>query len=448
MQYTYVLPAAMAFEGEGLLGYAFGPLKQKDLDIYYADVKRGHDFFMISKKITRTYYVLEGNGSFIINGDTYEVNKGMIVEVPPQVEYCYSGKMKLLIFSTPRWFRHNDRFTKWNSDVYPEGVPNMPKSGSLVGRLIRMRFFGKSPISAYLRMNQALWAKLPNNLVSLQPMEAYGRLLHRLAKAQNVRAQAHATFFLRNRPQLELIRRLIERGDNNDTVRIAVLGCSTGAEVYSIVRTIRSARADIKLVLDAVDISEEAVKVGECGVYSRTRSKLTETDIFERMTEAEIKEFFDVDGNRSTVKSWIREGIRWRVGDVRSAEFVEILGRHDIVIANNFLCHMDAPSAERCLRNIAQLVRPDGYLFVSGIDLDVRTRVARDLGWRPLEELLEEIHDGDSCMGAIWPFQYAGLEPLNKQKKDWQLRYAAVFRTPSKQDPRFPTFNATSANSL
>ena len=60
-------------------------------------------------------------------------------------------------------------------------------------------------------------------------------------------------------------------------------------------------------------------------------------------------------------------------------------------MASNFLCHMPPTMAEECLRNIARLVRPGGYLFVSGIDLDVRTRVAQDLGWSPLQELLEEI---------------------------------------------------------
>jgi SAM-dependent methyltransferase len=81
----------------------------------------------------------------------------------------------------------------------------------------------------------------------------------------------------------------------------------------------------------------------------------------------------------------------------------------NIVIANNVLCHMPPLMAERCLRNIARLVRPYGYLFVSGIDLDVRARVAADLGWLPLEELIEEIHEGDPCMRDAWPFQYVGL---------------------------------------
>jgi hypothetical protein len=98
---------------------------------------------------------------------------------------------------------------------------------------------------------------------------------------------------------------------------------------------------------------------------------------------------------------------------------------------------MDASAAERCLRNIGSLVSPHGYLFVSGIDLDVRTKVASDLGWKPLQELLEEIHEGDRDMRGFWPFHYGGVEPLNKRRQDWRLRYAAAFQLiPSGQDAR------------
>src|SRR5262245_33809283 len=89
---------------------------------------------------------------------------------------------------------------------------------------------------------------------------------------------------------------------------------------------------------------------------------------------------------------------------------------------------MHPSTAEKCLRNIALLVRPQGYLIVSGIDLDVRTKVAGDLGWHPVQELLEEIHDGDPCMKPFWPWSYVGLEPLNKKRADWRLRYAAAFQ--------------------
>jgi chemotaxis methyl-accepting protein methylase len=227
---------------------------------------------------------------------------------------------------------------------------------------------------------------------------------------------------------LELIRRLVERRIRTDILRVAVLGCSTGAEAYSVAWRIRSARPDLKLVLHAVDISKQAVECAKKGVYSAATSQFAGTDTFDCLTETEIEELFDKGKNSFAIKSWIKERIRWRVGDVSDLEIVSALGPQDIVVANNFLCHMNAPLAERCLRNIVRLVAPHGCLFVSGVDLDIRTKVAKELGLSPVEELLEEIHAGDPRMTKGWPFNYSSLEPLNKRRLDWRLRYAAAFQ--------------------
>ena len=45
-----------------------------------------------------------------------------------------------------------------------------------------------------------------------------------------------------------------------------------------------------------------------------------------------------------------------------------------------------------------------------------------------MQELLEEIHEGDPRMGTSWPWHYSALEPLNKKRQDWRLRYAAAFQ--------------------
>jgi SAM-dependent methyltransferase/mannose-6-phosphate isomerase-like protein (cupin superfamily) len=428
MPYVHSLPTSVSFTGKGLLGYTFGPLSAKGLEVYYVEVEKGHDVFMVSKKITRIYYVLSGGGYFTINSQKYDVGPGRLVEIPPRTEYCYSGKMTLLAFSQPRWFSGNDRFTKWNPDVVGHDSPCADDSGSLLKRLVRLTICGKSPANAYLRLNQRLWDKLPATVTSLKPIRSYGNFVHGLARMQGVRAQAFSTCFLRNRPELELIRRLIAQIPKGDTLKVAVLGCSTGAEAYSIAWRIRSARPDVKLILHAADISRQAVEVAKCGKYSLSGPQLTSTQICDGMTAAEIEEIFHRDGDDLTVKSWIKEGISWHVGDAGDAEVADVLGRHDMVVANNFLCHMEEFEAERCLRNIARLVSPDGYLFVSGIDLDVRTKVACDLGWQPVRELFDEIHGGDPYLKRYWPSQYGGLEPLDKSRADWRVRYAAVFQ--------------------
>ncbi|MBB6142856.1 chemotaxis methyl-accepting protein methylase/mannose-6-phosphate isomerase-like protein (cupin superfamily) [Silvibacterium bohemicum] len=429
--YTYTRPTSATFTGKGLLGYSFGPLNQKDLEIYYVEVEKGHDTFMVSRKIARTYYVLAGSGYFTIDNRKYDVIPGVLVEVPPQVEYCYSGKMTLLILSKPRWFSGNDTHTRWNPDVLVREGPYGVDHSSWTTKLVRAKILGKSPTSFFLRLNERLWRRLPSSLAGLRPMLSYGALVNTLARMHRVRAQALSTYFLRNRPELEQIRRLLETKGKGETLRVAVLACSTGAAAYSVAWTIRSARPDLKLILHAVDISRQAVEFAEQGVYSRTRPELTNTDIFDRVHAAEMDELFLQNGDVVSVKPWIKDGITWHVGDAGEPEMLDILGPQDIVVANNFICHMDPFEAENCLRNIARMINPGGHLFVSGIDLDVRVKVARDLKWQPVQELLEEIHDGDSSCKVCWPCHYGGLEPLNKRRADWKIRYASVFQVGS-----------------
>jgi mannose-6-phosphate isomerase-like protein (cupin superfamily) len=119
MSYVFRLPSSPSFEGKGLTGFQFQPLRNQELEIHFVDVTTGHDTFLRSKKITRIYYVIDGKGYFIIDDQKYDVEPGVLVEVPPRVEYSYSGTMKLLLISNPRWFKGNDEVTKKNPDVAP-----------------------------------------------------------------------------------------------------------------------------------------------------------------------------------------------------------------------------------------------------------------------------------------------------------------------------------------
>ncbi|HVO63566.1 MAG TPA: CheR family methyltransferase [Terriglobales bacterium] len=437
MPYTHARPATPSFTGLGMEGYSFEPLRERDLDIYYIESVKGHDTFMISKRITRTYYVLRGNGHFTVDRRRYDVCSGMLVEIPPKIEYSYSGRMVLLGFARPRWFRGNDTHTRWNPDVTSRDSSSLPGREPWPSRLARVRVAGKSPVGAFLRLNGWLWRHLPPGVSRCGPLLRYGNVVHALARVYGVRRQTPSTYFVRNRAQLELIRRLMEQRDKGEILRVAVLGCSFGAEAYSIAREIRSALPESNLVLNAMDVSPHAVEFARRGVYPLASSEPTSAEIFERMTAAEKADFFQMDGETAVVKAWIREGIIWAVGDVSEPDTTEKLGLQDLVVANNFLCHMAPSEAERCLRNIARLVSPYGYLIVSGIDLDVRTKVARALGWTPVDELLEAVHDGDPCLRSHYPWHYSGLETMDKGRQDWRIRYAAAFQIlPTETDLR------------
>jgi SAM-dependent methyltransferase len=305
---------------------------------------------------------------------------------------------------------------------------NNQVSHLILAKAARFQAFGKSPASLYLRLNKWIWHRLSPRVRDLQLIRSYGAWLHALVCLRARRQQYFGTFFLRNRPALELIRRLCEQKTHGATLRIAVLGCSIGAEVYSILWTIRSSRPDLKVVLHAVDISKEILSFAERGVYDPNVCAFVGASIFERLKAQERREMFEWEGDQAKVKSWLREGIIWKLGDATDPEVISVLGFQDIVVGSNFLCHMAPADAEKCLRNMTRLVVPGGHLFVSGVDLDIRTKVALDLGWKPIPELIADIHDGDPSIRADWPWQWWGLEPLDQRRHDWQIRYAAAFR--------------------
>jgi chemotaxis methyl-accepting protein methylase len=287
----------------------------------------------------------------------------------------------------------------------------------------------RAPLAGlFMRANERVWKRIPVSLKNTHLVRRYGAFLHSLAKQRTARGQLHGTFFLRNRAELELIGAIANRSPTGATLRLGVVACSNGAEVYSIAWTIRSARPDLKLVIHAVDISRDIVEIAKEGAYPLEKQDLIGAPIFERLSAKEIREIFDQGDGQMSVRSWIKDGIEWHVGDAADPAIARQLGQLDIVVANNFLCHMNPPDAEQCLRRVAQLVAPGGYMFVSGVDLEVRTKVARELQWRPVTKLLEEIHDGDPSVRNDWPWRYWGLEPIDRRMPNWAIRYAAVFQ--------------------
>jgi len=299
-------------------------------------------------------------------------------------------------------------------------------------------------VQVYLFLVRRTFHLIPAFFRRLALGRAYDAHLQDFIHGYGERFQNHSTFFLRNRPELELMRRLLDRKPHGSVVDIAVVACSKGAEIYSIAWKLRSARPDLRLRIRAVDISQEIVDFAAAGIYSNesidSRKALNQADdltwkhqvrvsVFDRMTNQEMSEMFEIQGAHARIKPWLKEGITWLQGDATDLDFANRLGVQDVVVANRFLCHMEPAAAEACLRNLGRLVKPGGYLFVSGVDLDVRTKVARDLGWQPVMEMIREVHEGDSSLVEGWPLNYWCVEPFCDDRSDWKIRYASVFQS-------------------
>ena len=89
-----------------LIGYCY-PLENSNMSITLEDSYKKHDTYCINVKKISTYYVVEGEGKFIIHDEEYKVKKGDIIEIPKNTEFTYVGKMKLLFISAPA-YEHSD----------------------------------------------------------------------------------------------------------------------------------------------------------------------------------------------------------------------------------------------------------------------------------------------------------------------------------------------------
>lgn len=278
------------------------------------------------------------------------------------------------------------------------------------------------------RAVEIFWNGLPRRVRSWQPTRALGRWIHRRACRIHVRGGACYTRFFRNLPQLESIRDLVLEMFPGRPVKVLSIGCSTGAELYSALWLIRTAQSTREVQALGVDISEECIQAASRGVYPLRVPEVAVAG----MSETSHERFLTREGKTLVVQDWIKEGVRWTVGDACSPDLAARFGHHDVILANNFLFQLSPERSEACLRNVARLVAPSGYLVVSGVDLDLRGRILGELGFVPVTARWEEIHAAED-VHASWPLRFWGLEPIDRARKDWPARYATIFRSPAKQ---------------
>ena len=232
------------------------------------------------------------------------------------------------------------------------------------------KYFGRP----YLRANTSIWNRLPASLRSFPSVRLYGGHLQSLIQLRGGLKSSTGTFFFRNRPELELLIRLLKRSRPGSPVEMAILGCSKGAEVYSFSYAIRTERPDLNVRLCALDISKHTMEFAENGVYSlegeggvirressipRSRRACGRHDVqrstFTQSSSACRRSRWRLclngKGRLVRVRPRFRDGITWRVGDANDPACAGALGLQDIVVANRFLCHMHPDKAEVCLRN-------------------------------------------------------------------------------------------------
>ena len=283
------------------------------------------------------------------------------------------------------------------------------------------------------QIGEHIWSRLPESFLPSRPVRALGRAIHRhYARHQN-RVQSHYTWFLRNRPQLEALAARLDLRPGSGPLKIASIGCSTGAELYSALWVIRRHHPSMAVDGYGIDVSEGVVEAARAGRYDRHASASVAgcfeagTPEVEHLPEDLIQSLFIVEGDSLTVRDWVRAGTSWLVADVLEVHLARIIGQQDGVLANNLLGPMEDDAAEACLHRIVALVKAGGFLVLDGVDLDLKVRVVNALGLWPLADRLDEIWTSDPSKGG-WPWVRWAHEPVDRGRADWLSRYSTLFQ--------------------
>jgi chemotaxis methyl-accepting protein methylase len=270
-------------------------------------------------------------------------------------------------------------------------------------------------------------APVVSTTVGFRQTTSWRRFRHSVALLANKRINSHFTGFVRLPTQFEalsgpVISALSQKICTAKRLQIAVLGCSNGAEAYSVASILRRRHPNLDFDVRGYDIDPDCVQIAKGGRYHT--DEIFNNRVLPR--DFVCSTFNQIDG-AFVVKEDIARHVRFDVCDVRSRYLFDTVGPCDIVFAQNVIFHLKRPVARMALRNIATLLRRGSALFIDGVDLDVRARFTEQMGLHPLTYELEQIHnEARRARGVGWPYQYWGLEPF-LDVPDPARRYATIF---------------------
>jgi SAM-dependent methyltransferase len=251
-----------------------------------------------------------------------------------------------------------------------------------------------------------------------------GRVIYARALGRQKRSQSLATSLFRNVIQLSALEGPLADLPARGQMRVLIAGCSIGCEAYTLAGYLAARFPMLDVVIEAFDIDPAAVEHARSGRYSR---EFVNDAVFQGSFANVANTLLSRSGDSWVIRSEIKQRVNFDVGDAL-VERSQDAGRFDLVLAQNFMVHMDDVRAGRALRAMSACVRPDGAMFLGGMTLDMRAGATSSVGLVPIDWNIKAIHEEDSVRRNAWPFAYWSLEPLDESRQDWKARYSTIFR--------------------
>ncbi|MBC3271073.1 chemotaxis protein CheR [Pseudomonas sp. SWRI81] len=155
----------------------------------------------------------------------------------------------------------------------------------------------------------------------------------------------------------KLARQRLAELNNMRALRILSLPCSTGEEPYSIAMALLDAGLKPhQFKVDGMDISPLSVDKARRAVYGKNSFRGQDLQFRERHFMPEQ------DGHR--VNEYVREQVRWQVGNVLDPTLLANEPAFDFVFCRNLLIYFDQPTQKQVFEVLKRLTHVDGVLFI------------------------------------------------------------------------------------
>jgi two-component system CheB/CheR fusion protein len=157
----------------------------------------------------------------------------------------------------------------------------------------------------------------------------------------------------------KVILELIKTKKGGDTIRVWVVGCSTGEEAYSIAIALREClddllpRGNLKIQIYATDIAKDAIDFARQGTYPAT--------IVADMSQERLQRFFTEEDNHYRIKKEIRDLIIFAQQNVLiDPPFTNL----DLLSCRNLLIYLNSGTQKKLLPLFHYSLNPEGFLFI------------------------------------------------------------------------------------
>ncbi len=111
-QYRFTAEKARKFNKYGVDLVVYGE-NVPEANVVHVSVKKGHFEEFYQEKSYFIYYIVSGNGIFVLNDEKVEAGPTDLIVIPPKTRIHYFGKMEMVLTVSPAFDEKNERHVRY-----------------------------------------------------------------------------------------------------------------------------------------------------------------------------------------------------------------------------------------------------------------------------------------------------------------------------------------------